>query len=52
MLAEKIARLLDQPEACAAMRRNNLELARRFTAPFVAPEYLAIYNQLIADKSS
>ncbi|HZG52217.1 MAG TPA: glycosyltransferase family 4 protein [Pyrinomonadaceae bacterium] len=52
MLAEKIARLLDRPEAGAAMRRHNLELARRFTAPSVAPEYLAIYNQLIADKLS
>jgi glycosyltransferase involved in cell wall biosynthesis len=50
MLAEQIARLLDQTEARAAMRRHNLELAQRFTAPFVAPEYLEIYNQLVADK--
>ncbi len=46
MLAEKIARLLDQPDERAAMRRNNLELARRFTAASVAPEYLEIYNRL------
>jgi len=47
-LAEKIAGLLDQPEARAVMRDHNVELARRFTAPFVAPEYLEIYNQLVA----
>jgi glycosyltransferase involved in cell wall biosynthesis len=47
MLAEKIIQLLDQPDRCAAMRRNNLELARQFTARVVAPEYLEIYNQLI-----
>jgi len=52
MLAEKIARLLDEPEARAAMRRRNVELARRFTAPFVAPEYLEIYNRLVAGKLS
>ncbi len=46
MLAEKIARLLDAPGERAAMRRHNLELARRFTAPSVAPEYLEIYNRL------
>jgi glycosyltransferase involved in cell wall biosynthesis len=46
MLAEKISWLLDQPEARAGMRRHNLELAGRFTAASVAPEYLEIYNQL------
>lgn len=46
MLADRIARLLDQPDERAAMRRHNVELARRFTAPFVAPEYLEIYNRL------
>lgn len=46
MLAEKIARLLDQPDTRAQMRRHNLELARQFTARVVAPEYLEIYNQL------
>ena len=46
LLADRIARLLDQPEARAAMRRHNLELAQRFTAASVAPEYLEIYNQL------
>jgi glycosyltransferase involved in cell wall biosynthesis len=46
MLAEKIARLLDQTETRARMRRNNLELADEFTARAVAPEYLEIYNQL------
>jgi glycosyltransferase involved in cell wall biosynthesis len=52
MLAEKIARLLDQPDACAAMRDRNTELARRFTPPSVAPEYLEIYNQLVSGKTS
>ena len=47
MLAERITRLLDRPDERALMRRNNLELARRFTAAFVAPEYLEIYNQLV-----
>jgi len=47
MLAEKIAQLLDQTGARAAMRRHNLELARQFTARVVAPEYLEIYNQLV-----
>jgi glycosyltransferase involved in cell wall biosynthesis len=46
MLAEKIAWLLDQTDERAAMRRNNLELARRFTAASIAPEYLEIYNRL------
>jgi glycosyltransferase involved in cell wall biosynthesis len=48
MLAEKIAQLLDQRDTRARMRRHNLELARQFSAPFVAPEYLEIYNQLVA----
>jgi glycosyltransferase involved in cell wall biosynthesis len=52
MLAEKIARLLDQPGLSAAMRGHNTELARQFTAPSVAPEYLEIYNQLVAGKMS
>ena len=47
MLAEKIIQLLDQPDTRAAMRHNNLELARGFTAGVVAPEYLEIYNQLV-----
>ncbi|HEX8129086.1 MAG TPA: glycosyltransferase family 4 protein [Pyrinomonadaceae bacterium] len=46
LLAEKIAHLLDRPDARAEMRRHNMELARRFTAPSVAPEYLEIYNRL------
>jgi glycosyltransferase involved in cell wall biosynthesis len=46
MLADKIAHLLDRPDARALMRRRNLELARRFAAPSVAPEYLEIYNRL------
>ncbi len=46
MLAEKIALLIDRPEARVRMRGHNLELARRFTAASVAPEYLEIYNQL------
>lgn len=52
MLAEKISQLLDRTELRAQMRRNNLELARQFTAPVIAPEYLEIYNQLIADRIS
>lgn len=47
MLAEKIIQLLDQPDTRATMRRNNLDLARQFTARVVAPEYLEIYNQLV-----
>ena len=46
MLAEKIMQLLDQTETRASMHRNNLALARQFTARVVAPEYLEIYNQL------
>jgi glycosyltransferase involved in cell wall biosynthesis len=52
MLAGKIAQLLDRTDAMAVMRGHNLELARRFTAPSVAPEYLEIYNQLVAGKLS
>ena len=48
MLAAKIARLLDEPETRALMRRRNLDLARSFTAASVAPEYLKIYNRLAA----
>jgi glycosyltransferase involved in cell wall biosynthesis len=47
MLAEKIIQLLEQPDTRASMRRNNLELAQRFTPRVVAPEYLEIYNQLV-----
>jgi glycosyltransferase involved in cell wall biosynthesis len=47
MLAEKIVQLLDRTETRASMRRNNLELARQFSARAVAPEYLEIYNQLL-----
>jgi glycosyltransferase involved in cell wall biosynthesis len=50
MLAARIAQLLDDAEARARMRRNNLALARRFTARSVAPEYLEIYNRLVAAK--
>jgi len=46
MLADRIAHLLDRPDARARMRRRNLELARQFTASSVAPEYLEIYNRL------
>lgn len=48
MLAAKIIQLLDRTDTRASMRRNNLELARQFTARVVAPEYLEIYNQLVA----
>jgi glycosyltransferase involved in cell wall biosynthesis len=48
MLAEKIVQLLDRPDTRALMRRHNLELASQFTARVVAPEYLEIYNQLVA----
>ncbi|MDQ1522996.1 MAG: hypothetical protein QOE47_920 [Pyrinomonadaceae bacterium] len=48
MLAAQIARLLDQPDTRAAMRRHNLALAEAFTAASVAPEYLEIYNRLAA----
>ncbi|HLL72097.1 MAG TPA: glycosyltransferase family 4 protein [Pyrinomonadaceae bacterium] len=51
MLAEKIAYLLDRPDTRASMRRNNIELARAFTAAVVAPEYLEIYNQMVAAKA-
>lgn len=47
-LADRIARLLGEPGTRAAMRRNNAELARSFTAPRVAPEYVEIYNRLLA----
>lgn len=47
-LAERIERLLGEPETRAAMGRNNRELALSFTAPRVAPEYVEIYNRLLA----
>ncbi|HEV2800012.1 MAG TPA: glycosyltransferase family 4 protein [Pyrinomonadaceae bacterium] len=49
MLAERIAQLLDETQTRAAMRRHNLALAERFTARSVAPEYLEIYNRIVAD---
>ncbi|HEV7906009.1 MAG TPA: glycosyltransferase family 4 protein [Pyrinomonadaceae bacterium] len=52
MLAEKIIQLLDRTDTRASMRRNNLELARQFTARVVAPEYLEIYNQLVESVTS
>jgi glycosyltransferase involved in cell wall biosynthesis len=50
MLAEKIIRLLDQPETRAAMSRNNRLLSQSFNAPRVAEEYLRIYQTVTGDK--
>jgi len=49
-LAERIITLLDEPQTRAAMRRNNLTLAEKFTADAVTPEYLEIYRQLIEER--
>ncbi len=46
-LAERIAQLLTQPALRAAMAHNNRALATQFTAQAVAPEYVAVYNQLV-----
>ncbi|HVF50078.1 MAG TPA: glycosyltransferase family 4 protein [Pyrinomonadaceae bacterium] len=50
MLAEKIARLLDQPETRAAMSRNNRALAQSFNAAHVAREYVQVYKIVTGDK--
>lgn len=47
-LAACIAQLLTQPTLRATMAHNNRALAARFTAQAVAPEYVAVYNQLKA----
>jgi glycosyltransferase involved in cell wall biosynthesis len=49
-LAEQIARLLREPDLRAAMAHNNRALAQQFNAQTVAPEYLAVYNQLVKDR--
>lgn len=51
-LAERIARLLDDAGLRESMGRTNVALARRFTAPRVAPEYVEIYNRLLARGAS
>jgi glycosyltransferase involved in cell wall biosynthesis len=48
LIAEKIATLLDDPQARERMALNNVRLARRFNASAVAPEYVDIYNHLLA----
>jgi len=47
-LAEKIEGLLSHAETRAAMRENNLKLARQFSADAVAREYLDAYHRLVA----
>ncbi|HEX8180570.1 MAG TPA: glycosyltransferase family 4 protein [Pyrinomonadaceae bacterium] len=49
-LAEQIARLLREPSLRAAMAANNRALAAQFTAQAVAPEYVAVYNQLLGGR--
>ena len=51
MLAAKIVELVENPELRSAMALQNRELAQKFTADVVAPEYLSIYRQLIAEKA-
>ena len=46
-LADRIMHLLRHPELRAAMAANNHALAAQFSAQAVAPEYLAVYNQLV-----
>jgi glycosyltransferase involved in cell wall biosynthesis len=45
-LAEKVVRLLDQPEEQNRMRANNKLLAERFSAEIVTREYLEDYQRL------
>ncbi len=49
-LAECIGRLLDDAKLRAVMSSNNRKLAQQFAANIVAPEYLAIYNELISER--
>ena len=46
MLAEKIARLLGQPDERNSMRLNNRLLAERFSAETVTREYLESYKRI------
>lgn len=45
-LADKVARLLDQPDEQNRMRANNRLLAQRFSAEIVTGEYLEDYQRL------
>lgn len=48
-IAEKIIRLLDDKELCERMRRNNMELAKNFSAEITANEYFLIYEKMICE---
>jgi glycosyltransferase involved in cell wall biosynthesis len=52
MLAEKIARLLEDPTLRASMSANNRTLARSFDAETVSREYLEAYRQLLEGTAS
>jgi len=47
LLANRVLELLNQPELCRTMARNNRALAQCFAAHSVALEYLSVYNQII-----
>lgn len=47
MLAEKIIKLLEHPELCEMMSRNNRKLAEQFRAEKVAEEYVEIYRRVL-----
>jgi glycosyltransferase involved in cell wall biosynthesis len=52
MLAEKIGLLLENTDARARMRSNNLRLAREFAAPAVTGEYVEVYRRVAGPKRS
>ena len=49
-LTEKIIALMQKPDLRQQMSVNNRRLAAQFTAAEIAPEYLAIYRELITRK--
>jgi glycosyltransferase involved in cell wall biosynthesis len=51
-LTEKILELINDIEIRSAMALNNRSLAQRFSADIVTPEYVSIYQQLIAPKEN
>lgn len=46
-IAEKIIMLIENKPLCENMKRNNVELAKSFSAKIVAREYISIYEELI-----
>lgn len=49
-LAERITKLLDNPDLRQKMSTNNRHLATQFTATAVAKEYIELYKSLMSEK--